>query len=89
MCAARCKRSLIATPAPFRGMGCIAIEVDFVIFAKLSRSAKALYKFMAASSGSEISDRVSPLAPFGSGPKASSNSLSLGSIILRRIGVSG
>ena len=50
--AARFKRSRIANPIPDSGIGFIPIELDFVIFAKWSRSARALYKFIAASSGS-------------------------------------
>ena len=77
--AARFKRSIIAHPIPDSGIGFMPIELDFVIFAKWSRSARALYKFIAASSGSEISDKLNPFTPTGNGPKASSNSFPLGS----------
>ena len=87
--AARLKRSIIADPIPDSGIGFIPIELDFVIFAKWSRSARALYKFIAASSGSEISDKLNPFTPTGNGPKASSNSFPLGSKTFKRIGVSG
>ena len=87
--AARFKRSIIADPIPDTGIGFMPIELDFVIFAKWSKSARALYKFIAASSGSEISDKLSPFTPTGKGPKASSNSLPLGVKTFKRIGVSG